>query len=199
MKKQGSVKKYIMPNYWVLIVGVCGFTLGIALISIGGEAMFGIAYTILMLTVFPLIIGLFGTIPGLIRTSGAIRRLRNAGQLDLAEAELSSGRVTEMCKRKAGCTEHFLFARKGCSACAYTDILWAYKHRFTQRLLFIPIYTIESVMVCTRKGSFSISLGGKDKKNELVELIKEIYRHNPRVLVGYTEENKKTYKALTKS
>ena len=104
-----------------------------------------------------------------------------------------------MCKSKAACTEHFLFARRGAHVCAYTDILWTYKHKFTRTLLFIPIHTSESVILCTKTGSYIINLGGKDKNNELVELIKTIYQHNPNVLVGYTEENKKAYKALVKS
>lgn len=199
MNKQGTVKKYIIPNYWVLIVGLGGFILGPTLISVGGEKFNGVASTILMLTMIPCFVGLFRILPGLIRTSGTIKRLKKAGQLETAEAELSSGNVTEMCKRKAACTEHFLFARRGAWACAYTDILWTYKYKFTQRLLFIPIYTWESVIVETKKAKLSVNLGGKDKNNELAELIKMIYQHNPNVLVGFTEENKKAYKAMMKA
>ena len=150
MNKQGAVKKYIIPNYWVLVVGVGGFILGLTLISIGGEALYGIAFSILMLTLIPFWVGLFAILPGLIGTSRTIKRLKKARQLDIAEAELCSGRVTEMCKRKAACTEHFLFLRRGAYACAYTDILWTYKHKFTRTLLFIPIHTSESVILCTK-------------------------------------------------
>lgn len=197
MSKQGAVKKYICPNWWVLIVGVGGFLLGIILTSF--DSLYQIGIPIWLLSVFPLAAGLFRTLPGLIRTSGTISRLRRAGQLRLAEAELASGRRTETCNRKAACTEHFLFARKGGNACAYSDVLWTYKHRFTRSLLLIPIHTSESVMVHTRSASFRIDLGGKDKNNELVELIKTIYRHNPRVLVGFTEQNKRAYRALTRA
>lgn len=194
MNTKGAVKKYIIPNYWVLIVGLVGFILGIILVS---NSLYDIGYP--LVTFIPCFVGLLWTLPRLLFTFGTIKRLKKAGQLETAEAELSSGNVTEMCKRKAACTEHFLFARRGADAFAYTDILWVYKYKFTQRLLFIPIYTTESVIVETKNRKSSISLGGKDKNNELVELIKTIYQHNPNVLVGYTEENKKAYKALRKS
>lgn len=196
MNKQDAVKKYIIPNYWILILGLGGFILGIILIS---NSMYDIGFPTWVLSYIPCLVGLFRTLPGLIRTFGTINRLKKAGQFDTAEAELSGGNVTEMCKRKAACTEHFLFARRGANAFAYTDILWVYKYKFTQRLLFIPIYTSESVIVETKNTKFSINLGGKDKNNELVELIKTIYQHNPNVLVGYTEENKKACKALRKA
>lgn len=198
MKTQNAVKKYIIPNYWVLIVGAAGFVLGFTLLSVGGESLNGIASSILTLSLIPFVVGLFRILPGLIRTSGTIKRLRKEGQLNAAEAEISSGNITEMCKRKAACTEHFLFARKNANACAYTDIVWAYKQKYVLRFLFIPIHTDESVFIHARnKVHFQIHLGGKDKNNELVELIKTIYHHNPNVMVGYTEENKKAYKILT--
>lgn len=196
MNKQSAVKKYIIPNYWILILGLGGFILGMILIS---NSMEDIGVLTWALSLIPCLVGLFRTLPGLIRTFGTINRLKKAGQFETAEAELSGGNVTEMCKRKAACTEHFLFARRGANAFAYTDILWVYKHKFTQTLLFIPIYTSESVIVETKNTKFSINLGGKDKNNELVELIKTIYQHNPNVLVGYTEENKKACKALRKA
>ena len=199
MNKQGTVKNYIMPNYWILIVSVVGYAVAIPLSFSKTEALYMTGGILVMLLTIPLLVGLFRILPGLIRTSGTIKRLKKAGQLETAEAELSSGNVTQMCKRKAACTEHFLCARRGAWACASTDILWTYKYRFTQRLLFIPIYTWESVIVETKKANLAVNLGGKDKNNELAELIKVIYQHNPNVLVGFTEENKKAYKAMMKA
>lgn len=194
-----TVKKYITPNPWPLIVSVVGYAVAIPLSLTKTEALYMTGGVLIMFLFFPLIAALFRTIPGLMRASGTVKRLKKEGLLDMAEAELASGRVTELCKGKAACTEHFLFARKGAFALDYTDILWTYKHKFTQTLLFIPIHTTESVILCTKKKNYSIKLGGKDKNNELVELIKTIYQHNPKVLVGFTQENKQTYKQLCKT
>lgn len=199
MNQKGTVKKYITPNPWPLIVSVVGYAVAIPLSLSKTEALYLIGGFLIMLLAIPLFVGLFQTLPGLLRASGTVKRLKKEGLLDMAEAELASGQVTELCKRKAACTEHFLFARRGAFALDYTDILWAYKHKFTQTLLFIPIHTTESVILCTRKKNYSINLGGKDKNNELVELIKSIYQHNPKVLVGFTQENKQTYKQLCKT
>lgn len=199
MNQKGTVKKYITPNPWPLIVSVVGYAVAIPLSLTKTEALYLIGGFLVMLLAIPLFVGLFHTLPGLLRASGTVKRLKKEGLLDMAEAELASGQVTELCKRKAACTEHFLFARRGAFALAYTDILWTYKHKFTQTLLFIPIHTTESVILCTKKKNYGINLGGKDKNNELTELIKTIYQHNPKVLVGFTQENKKAYKQLCKT
>lgn len=199
MNQKGTVKKYITPHPWPLIVSVVGYAVAIPLSFSKTESLYLIGGFLCMFLVLPLIAGLFQTLPGFLRASGTVKRLKKEGLLDMADAELASGQVTELCKRKAACTEHFLFARRGAFALEYTDILWAYKHKLTQTLLFIPIHTTESVILCTKKKNYSIKLVGKDKNNELVELIKLIYQHNPKTLVGFTKENQQTYKQLRKT
>lgn len=192
MDAKKKVREFISPNVWVLVFGQAGFILGVALISVIGE----VAFVILMLSVLPLIVGLFGILPGIFMTNGTLSRLEKAGELESAAKELAGENVKTTCKNKVACTENFLFVRRGTFACAYSDILWVHKKKFTQRLLFIPIHTSESLVCYTAKKSYEINLGGKDKKNELGELISLIYSHNPRTLVGFTNENKAAYKQL---
>lgn len=192
MDAKKRVREFISPNVWVLMAGLAGFVLGIALIGV----IEGAAFAILMLSVMPLFVGLFAILPGILGTNITLKQLERAGTMEAAAKELNGEDVKILCKNRAACTEHFLFVRRGAYACAYTDILWVHKQKFTRRFLMIPIQTTESAVLYTAKGSYSVNLGGKDKKNELAALITEIYRHNPSVLVGYTPENKKAYKEL---
>ena len=49
MNKQDAVKKYIIPNYWILILGLGGFILGIILISNSMYDIGSVSYTHLTL------------------------------------------------------------------------------------------------------------------------------------------------------
>ena len=175
MDAKKRVREFISPNVWVLMAGLAGFVLGIALIGV----IEGAAFAILMLSVMPLFVGLFAILPGILRTNITLKHLERAGTVEAAAKELNGEDVKILCKNRAACTEHFLFVRRGAYACAYTDILWVHKQKFTRRFLMIPIQTTESAVLYTAKGSYSVNLGGKDKKNELAALITEIYRIIP--------------------
>lgn len=199
MDAKKTIRGYIGPNVWVLIVSLVGFVLGIALIAVGGEDLYGIAFIILMLAVIPLIVGLIAILPGIFVTNNTLNRLERTGTLAAAARELTGGTIKAFCKGRVACTDHFLFVRKGAFACSYAEILWVHKQKFTQRVFLIPVHTAESLIIYTAKRSYAINLGGKDKENALTALIMEIYQKNPKVLVGYSPENNQTYKQMKKA
>ncbi len=195
MDSKKTIREYISPNVWVLFVGVIGFALGIALIGVSGD----VAFVIMMLTVIPLFMGLFVVLPGIFKTNGVLKSLEKSGKLEDAAKELKGEDVNITCKNKVCCTEHFIFVKKGSFVRSYDDILWIHKQKFVRRLLFVPIHTAESLAIYMKKGKYVIDLGGKDKNDELTELISEIYGHNSAVLVGYSAQNQKAYQQLKKA
>ena len=58
-----------------------------------------------------------------------------------------------------------------------------------------------SLVVNTRrkKNQSIVTMGRKDKDNQIAQALLMIYQHNPRALVGYTPENASAYKQLLKA
>lgn len=199
MDAKKTVLEYIRPKLWLLIIGAIGFAAGIVLISLDNETLSGVAFVVMLFTTIPFVAGLFGTIPARIKSNIAVKALEKSGKLEDAAKELTGEDVTVLCKKTVSCTEHFIFVKKGSYVRSYDELLWIYKNRLVRRVLLIPISTTDSLIICDKKGSYEISMGGKDKNNELSELITKIYRHNSRVLVGYTKENETAYNQLKKA
>lgn len=195
MDAKKRIQKQVCNAMWLLPVGGALFVLGIPLVTVGiGALMLAVGF-------FMLIIGLLGPLPALIRMNANLKRLEELGLLEKAAEELDSPSATVVGKGKGVLTENFLFGKNTGLVLPYTDILWTYKHKQTTTVLFIPVQTVESLMICTAKKQAiqAINLGGKDKKEELKNAILTIYQKNPNVLVGYSQENQKAYKALRKA
>lgn len=192
MDAKKRIQKQVGGPLWLLPVGGVLFVLGIPLITVGiGALMLAVGF-------FMLLIGLCGPLPALIRMNANLKRLEELGLLEKAAEELDSASAVVVGKNKGVLTENFLFGTNNGVVLAYTDIVWTYKHKQTSTVLFIPIHTDESLMICTAKKQAIqvINLGGKDKKEELKNAILTIYQKNPKVLVGYSQENQKAYKAI---
>ena len=159
---------------------------------------------IVILTIFPLtcIFGLAillsATIPNYNRAKKSIAKLESSGELDKAAAELMSTNTKRFIKGKLIFTDNYIFCSKTGYVFSYNEILWTYKHKFTQTFLFIPINVTESLYVATKtmKPRAAASMG-KDKMNEIKNAILEIYNHNNSCLVGYSNENASNYKLLS--
>lgn len=195
MNAKKIIKKFIGKSMLVPLAGLLMFA----------AAIFMITYDVGYLGELLLIVGglmfYMGALLVLIPRTAAnksIKRLRMLGLLEKAAAELQNEQPLTLCKNKVVLTSNFLFGKRMGAACAYEDILWMYKRRYTQRFIFIPIFTQDSLVLETGKRSININLGKKDKNNELSQIIRVIYEKNPNVLVGHTEENKKAYKQLQK-
>lgn len=194
MDAKKLLKNYLTPKPWFLIVTVAVFVVGFAFIFIDQA----VAFTLMMLDLLPLIVALAGHLPGILRGNKSIKQLEQSNMLDQVAGELFGQGATPLCDNRAVITPNYLFIKKRGVVCPVKDILWVYKHRQTTRCFFIPIVVVDSLYVRTARKIHDISLGKKDKKGLLTPAIMEIYKRNPRVLVGYSAENKKACDQLIK-
>lgn len=152
------------------------------------------------LTVFGLIILLFSTIPTYVRASKHISKLESSGELDQAAEELTSANAKRYMNGKVVLTDNYVFCKRNGFVFTYDEILWVYKHRYTKRFLFIPISVTDSLYLASKDMKpHQVAAMGKDKMDDIKNAIVEIYRHNNKCLIGYTNENAAKYKQLTAS
>ena len=176
MNAKKTIKQYVAPS----------FVLGILLL-------------IPPFTIFGLIVLLFGTLPESNKASKSIATLEAAGELERAAAELMSQSAKRLVNGKVIFTEHYIFCKGNGRIFTYDEVLWAYKNRFTQRFLLIPIKVTDSLCLATKTSKpANVASMGKDKMDEIKNAILEIYNHNPNCMVGYTNENVAKYKTLSK-
>lgn len=137
------------------------------------------------------------SIPALIRAGKSVAKLERNGELDRAAAELTAPGSKKFIKQKLVFTDNYVFCKRTGYVFSYDEILWAYKHRQTTTLLFIPIKVDDSLYIATKSVKpRSIASMGKDKTEEIKNAIIEIYTHNNNCMIGYTNENLQKYKAL---
>lgn len=149
------------------------------------------------LTLFGLIL-LLCTIPPYIRAKKNVSKLEESGELDQAAAELMSPNAKRWVNGNVILTENYAFCKHTGLVFTYDEILWAYKHRFTRRFLFIPISVTDSLYLATKgMKPGAVASMGKDKMDEIKNAIVEIYNHNRNCLIGYTKENVAGYKQLS--
>lgn len=195
MNANKIVKKYISRPIWGPLAGLAMSIAAIFMIEYG-DAIWG--EFLLVIGALMMLVSAIQTLIPRAAANRSVKRLQKIGQLEKAAAELINEEPQLFCKNKIALTSSFLFGKRMGAACAYNDILWLYKKRYTQRFLFIPIYVQDSLEVETGKQSVHINLGKKDKKNELTQIIRVIYEKNPNILVGHTQENQKAYNELRK-
>ena len=87
-----------------------------------------------------------------------------------------------------------MYLKRTCALLPYSDIGWIYVHRQTA-VAIIPIIT-ETVIIRTKFGDqLEISI----KREDLLAVLQHlVLPSNPQILVGFNEENKKTYNELVK-
>lgn len=193
MLSKKIVGDYIRPKRWPLYFGGIGCGLGVLLLAIGALSP---AFAFIYISVLPLLVGLFSTLPAMNRASKAVTQLEYSRRLDQAAEELTGRDVSYKYQNRVACTEHFFFVQKGSIALGYDDVLWAYKHTHRVRYLFITIAKQESVILHTKDKKYSLHYKGKDKTNEQTGFIVFLKQKSPNMLVGYTEENQTTYKRI---
>lgn len=177
MDAKKTIKKFINPG-WIGTV-IC--------LVIPGFQVIGIVLLLALL------------LPNMTRANKNIAKLEQAGLLEKAAAELNSPSAKKFMNDNVICTDNFLFCKKTGYVFTYDEIAWAYKHRYTQRLFLIPISVTDSIYLATKTvKAKQVAAMKKDKQDQIVALIKEIYAHNPSCLIGYSSENQQQYKALSK-
>ena len=94
---------------------------------------------------------------------------------------------------------HYLFCKGNGYVFSYDELVWGYRHRQTNSILFIPFMVIDSLYLATKTMKpTQVASMGKDKTDEVKNSLLEIYKHNPSCLLGYTDEIRAKYKALAK-
>lgn len=177
MDSKKRIKQFIGPN-WIPVI---------------------ILLVIPFFTAIGLIVLLCATLPTASRAKKSIAKLEAAGELDKAAEELTSSNVKTFMKSTVICSDNYMFCKRTGYLFKYDEIMWVYKHRFTQRVLFIPVKVTDSIYVATKTTKAKqVALMGKDKMDEIKNLILEIYRHNSSCLVGYSQETQAKYKQLVK-
>ncbi len=146
---------------------------------------------------FAFIVFLCRTLPSLIRANKSLKKLEANGQMEQAATQLISADSKKLMKGRLTLTESFVFCKATGYIFTYDEILWTYKHRQTNTVLFIPIQVTDSLYLASKgmKPRPVVSMG-KDKLDEIKTAILEIYAHNNSCIVGYNNETVARYKAL---
>lgn len=151
------------------------------------------------LTFLGLIMVLCGTLPTYSKVKKSLAKLEASGALEKAAEEMTSSNAKHLIKGKVIMTDNYVFCKGTGFVFTYDEIQWAYRQRFTRRLLLIPIKVNDSLYLATKTMKpREAAIMGKDKKEEIKAAILEIYNHNSKCLVGYSNENIAAYKAMTK-
>jgi len=138
------------------------------------------------------LIPLLGSRPNAAATRKALRRLENRGLLDTAEAEFASPLAETVYKDRLRLTRRFLFGRGMGLAAAWEDVLWCYERVMRS---YGIVVTARILMIGTADGRLhSLPFGPKDV-DELYKTMEKIGERNPRLLRGFTKENRAAWKA----
>lgn len=199
MENEKKILSYVSGRNWTWIVGLLLLAVSILIFSNTDSVLILLAIVLIFVGAYYLLRALTVDLPAVRRAKKSVERLQNSGKLGQAAAEFAVG-GNVIGKDKAVFTENFLFGHQNGAAVAYEDILWVYKRSFTQRVMGIPVKTVDSLIISTagQKEICAVNLGRRDKKNELDAVAARIQERNPKVLAGYTPENKKAYKEIVK-
>lgn len=150
-------------------------------------------------TVIGLLVLLCAVLPANKRMKKNLAKLESLGKLDQAAAELTSSDAKHYVNGKLILTPHFIFCKLNGMVFTYDEIVWAYRHRFTQRCFFIPIKVTDSLYLATKDiKPTGVASMGKDKTEQIRNAILEIHARNARCMIGYSNENVAAYKKINK-
>ena len=146
-----------------------------------------------------LLFGLCTALPSMLTNRNmkrSLRALEEAGRLGHAANELEAPNNIIIGKDKLRLTQNYIFSRNGV-AVQYTDLVWCFKR--VQRVNFIPVGSSLVVYTPTMPELVLMVAPGSDKKDKLMEVLERIYQRNPRMMLGFSMENSKAYKAIQKA
>ena len=194
MDAKTAIQNYIGGKAWVPIAGGVMFVVGIPTI------MIGIGGILMVVGFFMLLIGLMGDLPAIVRSKKTLENLEAKGLLDKVAAEMNAPNKRVIGKDRAILTDNYLIIKRTGRVLLLNEVAWAYKHRLTRSVFFIPVQVLDSLWIGdgVKAPCEMLSMGGKDKNDELKAVILAMYNRNPRMLVGFTSENQAAYKAMRK-
>lgn len=201
MEHENSILRYIGGRKWTWIAGLVLTAGGILIFRLTDSILILAAIILIFVGAYYLLRALLKDIPAIARGKKCVERLKTSGKLEQAARELAEYAGTPMGRDKTAFTPNYLFGYRNGVAVGYEEIIWAYKHRFTQRVIGIPVKTVDSLVIYTaaQKNICAVNMGRKDKNNELDQAVMQIQSKNKSVLLGYSKENRQAYKNLVKA
>lgn len=114
-----------------------------------------------------------------------------ARQLQNKDAQLVIGR------NRGILTQDFIFGKGTGAVLACSDIVWAYKQDAKRNFINVNSYLMAATAWMGAQGI--VDLNGPDKYGVIGDALAVIGSRNPDVLLGFTKENRKAYKAAVKA
>ena len=152
-----------------------------------------IAGIIAILLVVPTLIMLFSGIARSKLEKRALRNLEEQNLLDYAAQELGDGAAQQELDDRLRLGGRFLFGRGVGLAAPWNEVLWCYQRR--QTVYFV---TTRYFMIGTADGKLHSVSCKKQDNQRIQELMEQFAARNPEMLLGYTMNNMRAYKAACK-
>lgn len=130
-------------------------------------------------------------------SKNAARRLAGLGSYELqqAAAELESPVTRQENGDRLRLGEHYIFGKRNGLLLPYERVFWVYER--VQRTNFVV--TGRHLMLADDTGALTVAAAfGRKGEEEIRRLIGEIARRNPGVRVGFSAENQKAWRELTR-
>lgn len=133
-----------------------------------------------------------------IQTESALKKLSDE-DLEKIEKELEDKETFHYERAHLILTKNYIISLVGKMLIVnYKDLVWIYEYRLRQ----YGITTNKSLMAMLKNGKVKalLQVDGVTKKSTSVieEVVETIYKRNPKLLVGYTNENRKLAKEIVK-
>ena len=157
---------------------------------------------VVMIVIFPLIfvglaVFLIHVLPGLIHAKKSFQKLEALGKLNQAAMELNSPTAKRYMDGKLILTDNFVFCKRTGYVFTYDELVWAYRHRLTQRSFLIPVSVTDSLCLATKTMKAKQVVSMRNDKNDQIKFaLLEIHNHNTGCLLGYSDENVAAYKRM---
>ena len=100
-------------------------------------------------------------------------------------------------KNRGILTQDFIFGKGTGAVIAYSDVLWAYKQDQRRNFVVASSYLMAGTPWMGVEGI--IDLNRADREGYIGDALAKIAEKNPEALLGYTNENRKAYKAALKA
>ncbi len=133
------------------------------------------------------------TLPASMNFKKCVANLEERGLLDAAAAELQSEACEQVGKDCARLGRQFFFGKNSGMVLPYGDIQWLYRQNVKRNFITVNVNLIVSTNKLNQK--VMLNYNGKNRDEELNKVFVAVAQNNPNVLLGYSSENQKEYKA----
>lgn len=124
----------------------------------------------------------------------SVSELEASGELTEAANEFVFPARTELGRPPLSLTASYVFSRRSAAALRYDEIVWCYRRE--QRCCFIPTGTALIANTKKRANIVLLEASRRDRAGLTEQALKRICDHSPELMVGYSTENRQTYRLL---